>query len=240
MLSMNVMLCVITEQRQAYWNEYYESRAHERKKVLDNDKRLKESSKVNKNITLGDKEISRALEYPYNKGTIEVKAFNDNKYIKKIAAEKDDILYCNSRLLESAELRAVGHLSETINLESFTGIKFKVPVLDKHSPLSVSITNYLHYVKYQHKGAESLHRLSLQFCNILGGKQLFNIISNDCMFCKKLQKKLLKQVMGPLADSQLTISPVFYFTMVNLFSHLIICPRLREARYNARHGRQVI
>ena len=202
------------------WKEYYESRAFERRKVLDNDEKLKESSKVKKIVSLGDKETSRALEYLYKKATIEVKAFNDSKYIKKIAVEKEDILYCKSRLLESAELRVVGHLKDTINLESFTGVKFKVPVLDKHSPLSVSVANYLHYVKYQHKGAESLHRLSLQFCNILGGKQLFNIISNDCMFCKKLQKKLLKQIMGPLADSQLTISPVFYYTLVDLWGPL--------------------
>ena len=202
------------------WKHYYESRAYERKKVLDNDKKLKESPNNKKIIALGDKEISKALEYLYKKGTVEVKTFNDDKYIKKIAIEKDDILYCKSRLLESAKLRAVGHLHESINLETFTGVRFKVPVLDKHSPLAVSIANYLHYVKYQHKGAESLHRLSLQFCNILGGRQLFKIIGNNCMFCKKIQKKLLRQIMGPLADSQLTISPVFYYTLVDLWGPL--------------------
>ena len=89
------------------WKVYYESRTLERKKILDNDKILKESFKVKKIITLGDKEISQALEYLYKKGTIEAKAFNDIKLIKKIAVEKDGILYCKSRLLESAELRAV-------------------------------------------------------------------------------------------------------------------------------------
>ena len=202
------------------WKEYYESRAYERMKVLNNDKKLRNLSNNKKVIALGDKEISYALEYLYKKGTLEVKAFNEVKFISKIAVEEDDILYCKSRLLESAQLRAVGHLSETINIESFTGVKFKVPVLDKHSPLAVSIANHLHYVKYQHKGAESLHRLSLQFCHILGGRQLFNIISNDCIFCKKLQKKLLKQVMGPLADSQLAISPVFFYTLVDLWGPL--------------------
>ena len=150
---------------------YYESRAFERKKVLDNDETLKlKNNPIKRNITLGDKAISKALEYLYKKGTVEVKAFNDDKYVKKIAVEKDNILYCKTRLLESAKLRTVGHLKETINLESFTGVKFRVPVLDKHSPLAVSIANYLHFVKYQHKGAESLHRLSLQFCNISGGR----------------------------------------------------------------------
>ena len=202
------------------WKEYYESRDYERMKVLDNDKKLKNMSNNKKTFILGDKEISQALEYLYKKGTIEVKAFNDEKFINKIAVEENHILYCKSRLLESAQLRVVGHLSESINLESLTGVRFKVPVLDKHSPLAVSIANHLHYVKYQHKGAESLHRLSLQFCHILGGRQLFNIISHDCIFCKKLQKKLLKQVMGPLADSQLAISPVFFYTLVDLWGPL--------------------
>ena len=130
------------------WKHYYESRAYERKKVLDNDKKLKESPNNKKIITLGDKEISKALEYLYKKGTVEVKTFNDDKYIKKIAIEKDDILYCRSRLLESANLRAVGHLHESINLESFTGVRFKVPVLDRHSPLAECIANYIHYVRF--------------------------------------------------------------------------------------------
>ena len=175
------------------WKSYYESRALERKKVLDNDRKFMEESKRNRVVVLDDKQISQALEYLYKKGTIEVKAFNDEKSIKKFGIEQDEIIYCKSRLLESAELRAVGHLSETINLESFTGVKFKVPVLDKYSPLSVSIANYLHYVKYPHKGAETLHRLSLQYCNILSGRQLFLTIANDCVFCKKLQKKLLNK-----------------------------------------------
>ena len=98
------------------------------------------------------------------------------------------------------KLRAVGHLSDFINIESFTGVNFKIPMLDEHSPLSFSIAKHLHYEKYQHMGAESLFRLSLQHCNIVNGRKLFNKIAEDCVYCKKKLKKYVEQLMGPLAD----------------------------------------
>ena len=52
-------------------------------KVLNNDKKLKIISNNKKIFTLKDKEISQALEYLYKKGTIEVKAFNADKFINR-------------------------------------------------------------------------------------------------------------------------------------------------------------
>ena len=181
---------------------------------------LTENSNKPKQLILNDKHLSAALEYLFKKASREVKYFNDKKLIEKIAVEHEGILYCKSRLLESAELRAVGHLVESINIESFTGVNYRVPLIDKHSPLALSIANHLHYVKFPHRGAETLYRLSLQFCNMLSGRKLLAKISADCYYCKKLQKKLLQQIMGPLSDSQLTISPVFYFTFVDLWGPL--------------------
>ena len=130
---------------------------------------------------------------------------------------QNGILLCKSRLLEEAELRIVGHLADSINIENFTGVNFRVPLIDQHSPLAISIALHLHYVKFPHRGAETQYRMSLQFAKIIGGRKLFNKIALDCIYCKKLQKKLLDQMMGPLSDSQLSISPVFYFTLVDLW-----------------------
>ena len=122
-------------------------------------------------------------------------------------------------MVESSELNLMGHLSKTMTLESFTGVNFKVPVIDHHSPLAFSIANYLHYkkIEYRHKGAESLYRLSLQFCSIINGRRLFMQISQDCIFCKLKLKRYLKQIMGPLSNNQLTISPIFYISLVDLW-----------------------
>ena len=104
--------------------------------------------------------------------------------------------------MEEAELKVVGHLKEFINVGDFTGINFKEPVLDQHSPLALSIAMHLHYVKYPHKGAETLYRMSLQFVHIINGRSIFRQISEDCVYCKILRKKYSKQVMGPLQECQ--------------------------------------
>ena len=81
-------------------------------------------------IRLTEENLSAALEYLFKKATSENFKFNDIKEINKKATLKDGILYCNSRILEEAELKAVGHLKDTINIEQLTGINFKVPVID--------------------------------------------------------------------------------------------------------------
>ena len=150
-----------------------------------------------------------------DKASKEISQFNDLKAIEKVAFKFDNIWYYKSRLLEAEELRAVGHLAETINVEDFTGINFKVPLVDEHSPLAISIALHLHYVKYPHRGAETLYRVSLQFVHILRGRKIFEQIAKDCIYCKKLRKRCLDQVMGNLGSSQISISPIFYFTMVD-------------------------
>ena len=42
-------------------------------------------------------------------------------------------------------------------------------------------------------------------------------ITHNCVYCKKMSKKYIELVMGPLTDSQLTISSVFYVTLVDLW-----------------------
>ena len=169
---------------------------------------------------LEEKHLSAALDNLYRKATKEVKEFNHKKDIEKIAMEKDGILYSTSRLLEEAELKVVGHLADTINIEQFTGVNFRVPLVDQHSPLAISIALHLHYHKFPHKGAETQYRMSLQFAKIISGRKLFNRISSDCVFCKKMQKKVLEQMMGPLSESQISVSPVFFYTLVDLWGPL--------------------
>ena len=141
-------------------------------------------------------------EKGFNFGTL------DELVSRKVATEIEGVLFWNTRMLESTEIKAVGHLADNINIEDFTGTNFKVPMLDFYSPLAKSIALHLHFVKYPHKGIESLHRLSLQFVNILKGKKIFEFIAQDCGYCAKLRGKLLQQSMGLLDNSQITISPV--------------------------------
>ena len=132
----------------------------------------------------------------------------------------DGVLFCKSRLMEDQSLRALGGLENIVDLETFTGINFKVPVIDRFSPVGLSIANYIHFNVVKHKGIETTHRLSLQHVRILGGRTLFKRIRDDCIFCKKQLLKHIQQIMGPLADQQLTISPIFFFTLVDAWGPL--------------------
>ena len=46
------------------------------------------------------------------------------------------------------------------------------------------------------------------------------VVANDCVFCKKDRLAYFKQIMGPLDDAQLYISPIFYVTYVDAYGPL--------------------
>ena len=84
---------------------------------------------------LSDADLSQGLDYLYKKATKEIIKFDDKKDVEKIGVMKDDILYCRSRIMEGQSLKTVGALSESIDIETFTGINLCVPLISQHSPL---------------------------------------------------------------------------------------------------------
>ena len=60
--------------------------------------------------------------------------------VKKIAIEKDQILFSRNRILDSQRFQVAGGLEEgdILGLGDF-GIKVKTPMLDRYSPLSYFI-----------------------------------------------------------------------------------------------------
>ena len=61
-------------------------------------------------------------------------------------------------ILEGQTIRSVGNLSDDLNLESFTGIAFNVPLIDRFSTLAISISNHMHYNVTPHMGQETVYR----------------------------------------------------------------------------------
>ena len=185
-------------------------------------------------IRLSDEDLSAGLEYLFKKTTQEILKFENKKDVEKISVLKDEILFCSTRILEGQELRVVGCLKEDIDLETFTGIKFRVPLISRHSPIAVSLALHMHYQVNRHKGTETTFRLSLQHARILQGRQLFQEVSNDCIYCKKLRLKYTRQLMGPLADTQLSISPIFYFTYLDMWGPIPVYTPGYEKRTRTR------
>ena len=186
-------------------------------------------------VKLTDEDLSVGLEYLYKKATQEIIRFENLKEIEKISVMKDDILYCKSRILESQELKVVGCLEGNIDIESFTGVKFFVPLVSKNSPLAVSIAIHLHYNVKRHCGVETTYRTSLNHARILQGKQIFKEVGDDCIYCKKLRLRYTKQLMGPLSDTQLTISPIFYFSYLDMWGPIhVYTPGFEKRTRNRR------
>ena len=169
-------------------------------------------------IVLTDDDLSRSLEYLYKKGTEEVKTFNKPEFLKKIAIESEGILYSRSRILDSQRFQIAGGLEEfdVLGTKEY-GLKMKTPLLDRFSPLSYSIGEYIHRCLSKHKGYENNLRESLNHVFIIHGLSLFREIGEDCVKCVMMRKKYLDVSMGPVGDEQLMIAPAFWVTMCDIF-----------------------
>ena len=86
----------------------------------------------------------------------------------------------------------------------------------------MSIGPHLHYNVYLHTEPEALFRLSITHARILGGCQVFREIADDCIKCKRDQKNIIEQLMGPLTDSQISISPIFYSCYMDMWGPIKI------------------
>ena len=88
-----------------------------------------------------DRYINQSLLYLYRKGTEEVKAFNKPKQIKKMGYEVEGVLLSNDRLTQGMDFLQTAELD--LNLGSM-GIQTSLPLLDRYSPLSYAVSQYIH------------------------------------------------------------------------------------------------
>jgi hypothetical protein len=92
-----------------------------------------------------------------------------------------------------------------------------IPVLERFSPLSYSIGDYVHRKLSKHAGYESCLRESLNHCFIIQGLSLFRELGEDCVKCLKKRKMFLDIAEGPVSDESLTIAPAFWISMCDLY-----------------------
>ena len=166
-------------------------------------------------------EISAALEYIFKIEAKLIKRFNTDKKIKEISVEVDGILYSKTRMEDSYEVEVVGGIQASPDLKLLLGTNFKVPLVEKHSPIVIPLITYLHE-HFNHKGVESTYKLSLEMVKVIESKPLFKTISENCVKCKVKRKSLLKQIMGPLPKYQTSVTPVFYYCLTDLWGPLHI------------------
>ena len=97
-----------------------------------------------------------------------------------------------------------------------------LPVLERHSPLTYSVAEHIHWELAKHRGVETCNRISLENISIIQGATLYKEISEDCVRCKVKRKKFLEAAMGPVSDSQLTLAPPCWMIQVDLFGPITV------------------
>ena len=89
------------------------------------------------------------LLYLFRKATEEVKEFNSSATIQKIGVEVDGVLLSSGRIISEMEFR------QSVDLGAL-GIRTRLPILDRHSPLAYSIAQYVHWDLAKHGGGGDL------------------------------------------------------------------------------------
>ena len=144
-----------------------------------------------KDFKLNEYEIDKARNYFFKKGTSEVKHFNKESFYSKFCEEKDEILLYTGRILPSDEVSVVGKYTNC--MLHLCNSKFCVPVLDKYSPISYSIVNYIHWnhKDVKHHGVETVWRQVLKIVFIIEGRSIIKRFRKSCQRCRYLNKKLM-------------------------------------------------
>ena len=104
--------------------------------------------------TLTEEDLSLALEDIFTRASKEVRHFTDAKLLDKIAEDDNGILICKTRIMEAQELEAHGELASVEQLKDLASLNFKVPLVDHHSSLAISLAYHFH-VKFNHFGPNS-------------------------------------------------------------------------------------
>ena len=172
-------------------------------------------SPEHKMVEVDSVDIQRALVYWYSKASREVKSNYSPEYVAKVGVEKEGILFCRSRIIDGQRLLQAAEFSaDSIGAE--IGLHLLTPLIERHSPIALSIAMYIHQNVAKHAGAETCYRLSLTYCHILQGASLFRDIGRMCVKCRIIRKKYLEVAMGPVSDHQLSMAGAWNVAYLDL------------------------
>jgi len=162
-------------------------------------------------LSLTDEKRQEAEDYFFKKGTEEVMHFSSPKDYRSCSRLKDGILYFSGRLLDSGTVHAMEQVMFDLN-----PITFCRPMLDRYSPVALSIMLETHWAKVHHLSATRTYRESLEVAYIVGGRQLAQEVRESCQFCKRFKARLVEVEMGKVHGSRLAIAPPFTLCQVDL------------------------
>ena len=119
-----------------------------------------------------------------------------NEYLQGV--EVDGVLLSSGRILSEMDFQDSAEIDVDLGA---LGIRTRLPVLDRHSPLSYSIAQYVHWDLAVHRGAETCSRISMEYVHIIQGAALYREIGQNCIRCSMKRKKYMEAAFGPIRES---------------------------------------
>ena len=171
-------------------------------------------------VRIRNDEIQWALHYLYSTATREVEQFVKPDKIKKHMVKRDGILFHRGRILDGHRYVQSADFKD-INGLIAQGLNIFTPVVERWSPLAYSIGNWIHRDVGNHSGFETTYRHSLDYCFIMQGLNLFEILGRSCVLCNKLRARFIQASMGPRDPASYCIAPAFWATQADLFGPLL-------------------
>ena len=143
----------------------------------------------------------------------EFEMFGSKKVLQKHTYKIDGVLFSKTRWTDTSQIQST--CGEKVDLVDYN-IQASAPVMDRHSPISLSICLHFHHEVGQHRGTDHSFLLSLSAVYIFGGQRLMKQVVSECIQCRIKLKRRFYQNMGPLSQQQLTFGSVNRYTMLDM------------------------
>ena len=93
-----------------------------------------------------------------------------------------------------------------------------------------------HVHRIDHAGVEvTLAKMQTKYW-VPGARRVIRQVKNQCITCRKLEKKVETQIMGELVPERLQASPAFYHTSLDLFGPFIIRDNVKKRTSSKAYG----
>ena len=119
---------------------------------------------------------------------------NRNKPLE-IGHKVDGVILSKGWIMQGMEFMETAEVD--VDLGSM-GIRACLPVLGRHSSLSYSIAQHMHWTLSPHRSVEKCNRLSLENVHIIQGGGLYREIGENCRRCAIKRMKYLEAAFGPI------------------------------------------
>jgi hypothetical protein len=137
-----------------------------------------------------EKYIKMTMLYLLRKATEGLTSFHMAEVLKNIGHKVDGVILSRGRIMQGMEFMETAEVD--VDLGSM-GIRACLPVLGRHSSLSYSIAQHVHWTLSPHRSVETRNRVNI---HIIQGGGLYREIGENCCWCAIKRKKYLEATFG--------------------------------------------